>query len=269
MIIEDRINIEEIKRDLLECFPKIKTGKNLDREEIIKDINNISCYEDIISVISQINKYFTGYKYKNIFATDCDIKHDLSEMNILCENLKNLIFLANKNNEIIKTEISTECCSVYYKVVTRDSDGLIQENEFPVETEYNTNVKEETLIFCTWKRAKLSLPYSINSQNYIKQLRKQTGLSQAEFAKKFHISKGTLTNWEQGLRTPPEYVLFIIETLLKQEEALNNISSRILDEKNKDRSRYYSEEICQTGKNAFNTALDIINEEKKKITESM
>ena len=103
----------------------------------------------------------------------------------------------------------------------------------------------------------------------VKQLREQTRLSQTEFAKKFHINKGTLANWEQSLRHPPEHVIFMMEQILLQEEILNNIYTRITEEKQKDRSRYYSEEICTAGKNALNTALDIMEEEKKKLKDKI
>ena len=95
----------------------------------------------------------------------------------------------------------------------------------------------------------------------IKELRKQTGLSQIKFAEKFHINKGTLANWEQGLRTPPEHVPFMIETVIKQEQTINNIIDRINEEKNKDRSSYHREEICEAYRTAFNMVLDIIKEE--------
>jgi putative transcriptional regulator len=36
----------------------------------------------------------------------------------------------------------------------------------------------------------------------IKQVREQTGLSQAQFARLIHVSKATLVNWEQGRRVP-------------------------------------------------------------------
>lgn len=93
----------------------------------------------------------------------------------------------------------------------------------------------------------------------IKELRIKTGLSQAEFSKKFGINKGTLANWEQGLRTPPEHVPFMINRILTLEEKLSNITSCILIEKEKDRSGFYTEEICNTYKNAFNMILDVIN----------
>ena len=51
----------------------------------------------------------------------------------------------------------------------------------------------------------------------IKELRKITGLSQSEFAKKFHIPVGTLAHWEQGVRTPPEYVVYMLSRLIYME----------------------------------------------------
>ena len=36
----------------------------------------------------------------------------------------------------------------------------------------------------------------------VKQTRKVTGLSQAQFARLLQVSKGTLLNWEQGRRKP-------------------------------------------------------------------
>ncbi len=38
--------------------------------------------------------------------------------------------------------------------------------------------------------------------NKIKELRKESGLTQVQFAQKFHISKGTIAMWETGKRTP-------------------------------------------------------------------
>ena len=48
----------------------------------------------------------------------------------------------------------------------------------------------------------------------IKELRKITGLSQAAFAKKFHIPVGTLAHWEQGIRTPPDYVIYMLSRII-------------------------------------------------------
>lgn len=51
----------------------------------------------------------------------------------------------------------------------------------------------------------------------IKELRKITGLTQAEFAKKFHIPVGTLAHWEQEIRKPPEYVVYMMAKIVYME----------------------------------------------------
>lgn len=48
----------------------------------------------------------------------------------------------------------------------------------------------------------------------VKEIRKQTGMSQSEFAKRFNIPVGTLAHWEQGVRTPPDYVIGMIKEIL-------------------------------------------------------
>ncbi len=50
----------------------------------------------------------------------------------------------------------------------------------------------------------------------IRELRKHTGLSQHKFAAKYHMSFCTLQNWEQGRRTPPEHVLYLLERVIKE-----------------------------------------------------
>lgn len=52
----------------------------------------------------------------------------------------------------------------------------------------------------------------------IKQLRESTGLSQDKFAELIHIPAGTIRNWEQDIRKPPEYVLFLIENFLQNKK---------------------------------------------------
>lgn len=49
----------------------------------------------------------------------------------------------------------------------------------------------------------------------IKELRLQTGLSQSAFAKYFEIPLRTVQDWEQGKRTPPEYLVKLIAEKLK------------------------------------------------------
>lgn len=51
----------------------------------------------------------------------------------------------------------------------------------------------------------------------IKELRQQTGLTQAEFANKFNIPVKSLQNWEIGRTTPPPYIPEMIEKILTLE----------------------------------------------------
>lgn len=48
----------------------------------------------------------------------------------------------------------------------------------------------------------------------IKELRKKIGLSQTKFGELFGIPMRTIQDWERGYRTPPEYVINMIEELL-------------------------------------------------------
>lgn len=45
----------------------------------------------------------------------------------------------------------------------------------------------------------------------IRELRARTGLTQAAFAAMLHIPKRSIENWEGGGRTPPAYLVELIE----------------------------------------------------------
>lgn len=51
----------------------------------------------------------------------------------------------------------------------------------------------------------------------LKALRVGTGLTQKDFADKFHIPVGTLQGWEQGKREMPSYVAYMMKQILEQE----------------------------------------------------
>lgn len=42
--------------------------------------------------------------------------------------------------------------------------------------------------------------------NWIKQMRKESGMTQAQFSEYFGIPKRTVEEWERGGRKPPEYL---------------------------------------------------------------
>jgi DNA-binding transcriptional regulator YiaG len=51
----------------------------------------------------------------------------------------------------------------------------------------------------------------------IKEMREFLGISRAEFSRRYHIPARTLEDWEAGKRTPPEYVLELLEFRIKNE----------------------------------------------------
>lgn len=53
----------------------------------------------------------------------------------------------------------------------------------------------------------------------MKEFRLQTGLSQKEFAEYFDIPFRTLQEWEQGRRTPPDYILKMMKRIWRLETA--------------------------------------------------
>ena len=57
----------------------------------------------------------------------------------------------------------------------------------------------------------------------LRKLREQTGLSQAKFATRFSIPKSTYEHWEEGMRTPPKYVVEMISVILEYENEFRTI----------------------------------------------
>lgn len=51
----------------------------------------------------------------------------------------------------------------------------------------------------------------------IKELRMLFGLSQQAFSDKYNIPKRSIENWESGKRTPPEYVISLLERAVKED----------------------------------------------------
>ena len=56
--------------------------------------------------------------------------------------------------------------------------------------------------------------------NRIKQLRKDTGMKQVEFAEYFGIPVRTIQEWEHDRRTPPDYLIRLLEYRLRIEGLL-------------------------------------------------
>ena len=62
--------------------------------------------------------------------------------------------------------------------------------------------------------------------NIIKELRAQTGMTQKEFGQMLNIPIRTIQDWEQNRRTPPEYVVELIEYKIKKEEKIKKMTAR-------------------------------------------
>ena len=55
----------------------------------------------------------------------------------------------------------------------------------------------------------------------IKNIRKQTGLSQKKFAEKIGVPVRTLQGWEQGYRNPPDYIMNMINSVLSRNDLVD------------------------------------------------
>ncbi len=55
----------------------------------------------------------------------------------------------------------------------------------------------------------------------ILELRQKTGLSQSQFAKRFHLNVRTVQTWEQGTRKTPDYIIWLITRVIELEEIIN------------------------------------------------
>ncbi len=51
----------------------------------------------------------------------------------------------------------------------------------------------------------------------IKEIREFTGLGPAQFAKKYEIPYRTIHDWETGKSKPPEYVLKLLERVVRED----------------------------------------------------
>ena len=48
-------------------------------------------------------------------------------------------------------------------------------------------------------------------------IRKILGISRAEFSRRYHIPVRTLEAWDKGINNPPEYVIELLERVVKED----------------------------------------------------
>lgn len=51
----------------------------------------------------------------------------------------------------------------------------------------------------------------------IKEMREFLGISRTEFSRRYGIPLRTLEDWESGKRTPPPYVITLLERIIKED----------------------------------------------------
>ena len=51
----------------------------------------------------------------------------------------------------------------------------------------------------------------------VKKIRELTGRNQSEFSRKYNIPLRTIQDWEAERRTPPEYVLELLERVVNED----------------------------------------------------
>ena len=73
-------------------------------------------------------------------------------------------------------------------------------------------VPKDDYQFAAWKWVD---PEEWPQLSTVKEIREHTGLSRAEFSRAYGIPIRTLENWDAGARTPPEWVVNILERIAK------------------------------------------------------
>lgn len=65
----------------------------------------------------------------------------------------------------------------------------------------------------------------------IKELRKNLGITQREFAQKFDVPLHTVQMWEQGQRNPKEYTVKMIVRLIECERRISELEMELREPK--------------------------------------
>ena len=66
----------------------------------------------------------------------------------------------------------------------------------------------------------------MTSRDYLITLRKNTGMNRKEFCEYFEIPYRTMTDWELGHRTMPDYLLTLMSYKIKMENLLKEQNTK-------------------------------------------
>lgn len=93
-----------------------------------------------------------------------------------------------------------------------------REEKYP-DTSSFTLQTDRTTIVRSPRSVKSHTNLTIKEDNMtIKEMRELLGISRAEFSRRYDIPIRTLENWESGTRTPPKYVISLLEKDIIKEE---------------------------------------------------
>lgn len=136
---------------------------------------------------------------------------------------------------MLKFEVGKKyCCNSFVKVenyivtvVDRTDNsvtlsfGIDQESGIDIVLTYNIEVIADIEMIlieqCRNEGNYLSAENIYEENITIKNLRKQTGMSQSKFASYFGISVRSLQGWEQGRKKPPHYLCGLLKRILENE----------------------------------------------------
>ena len=95
----------------------------------------------------------------------------------------------------------------------------------------------------------------------ITEMRNYIGVSRAEFSRRYKIPLRTLESWEAGVRTPPEYVLDLLEESIRRTDIIEVtlVYDTLLGE---GKIRPWSKDLddqCGADQAAYKTVLNIVD----------
>lgn len=98
----------------------------------------------------------------------------------------------------------------------------------------------------------------------IKEIRELTGLTQKQFAEKYHITFSSIRNWESGHRTCPDYVVELLEFRVRCDNMKRNNPSWCCD-KIEEKIEDYKLSVKETTDENVRRQLEIIIEDLESI----
>lgn len=97
----------------------------------------------------------------------------------------------------------------YYRAISVRELFKILDDELD-SSDYKRHIKDTSTIVNL-----IYLVYGVRRFNMtIKEMRELLGLTQKQFASKYNIPQRSIENWESGKRTPPQYLLQLLERVV-------------------------------------------------------